>query len=143
MQRPFDLRRVFGGKTAYQASEAVSQLLNQIAQLGNRWQQKIKTDNPTEIADVLSAVHHLDGRASDILIFDLGKRYSNRLMLEDGRLIGSALFRTPGLPERTRNDLTNLGLATLSELDEVWRSSRSTADALRVGYALAVAPAII
>lgn len=59
----------------------------------------------------------------------------------EGILTG--LTRTPGLPERARGDLRDLGLAALSELDEAWRSSGSSSDALRLGYALAVAQATL
>ena len=57
----------------------------------------------------------------------------------EGILTG--LTRTPGLQERTRDDLTVLGFARLSELDEAWRTSRRICDALRLGYALALAHA--
>ena len=55
----------------------------------------------------------------------------------EGILTG--LTRTPGLQERTRNDLTALGFATLNELNEAWCASGSTSDALRLGYALTLA----
>ena len=87
IEGPINLHNHFSGKTVYKAPETVSQLLTEVEQLC-RPSERIFARAQTAVEDILAAVEILGGRASDVLIFDLCRRSSGRLTLENGKLVG-------------------------------------------------------